>query len=151
MTSIGVGAIVGLVLTTSLSQRPLKAKLVLIAMASMGTALALAAFIRSPWLAYPCFAVVGGCEVLQFNTTNSLFQLLSPERLRGRVIAMHVWALSGLGPFGTLFFGWLARETKGDPQSSFQGIPLVMLVGGSCVVIGAAWGYRNRANLRGVD
>lgn len=151
MTSVGIGAIVGLILTTWLSQRPLKAKLVLGAMTAMGLALLCAAFTRTPLLAYPCFAVMGGSAIMQFNTTNSLFQLLSPERLRGRVIAMHVWALSGLGPFGTLFFGWLARQTKIAEDSPFHGIPLVMLIGGGCVLLGAVWGLRNRRNLVGVD
>lgn len=151
MTSIGVGGIVGLILTTALSQRPVKARLIQIAMTTMGTALTLSAFIRTPWIACICFAVMGGTAIMQFNTTNSLFQLLSPERLRGRVISMHVWALSGIGPFGTLFFGWLARQTKGDPTSPFHGIPLVMLIGGGCVLLGALWGFLNRAKLAGVQ
>lgn len=151
MTSVGVGAICGLLLTTMLSQRPVKAKLIQGAMTLMGLSLLVVAFARSPWFAFPCFAVMGGSAILQFNTTNSLFQLLSPERLRGRVISMHVWALSGLGPFGTLFFGWLARQTKGDPRSALQGIPLVMLIGGGCVLLGAFWGYKNRARLKGVE
>lgn len=150
MTSVGIGALAGLMLTTWLSARPLKAKLIQGAMTLMGLALLVVSFARSPWFAFPCFAVMGGCAILQFNTTNSLFQLLSPERLRGRVISMHVWALSGLGPFGTLFFGWLARETKGDPRSPVQGIPLIMLLGGGMVLLGSLWGYRKRTALEGV-
>ncbi len=150
MTSVGIGAILGLLITTSLAHRPGKAKLVTMAMSSLALGLMLIPFARTPWLAFPLFAILGGSAIIQFNTTNSLFQLLSPERLRGRVIAMHVWALAGLGPFGMLLFGYIARESKGDPSSPFQGVPLVMMLGGLCVAAGVLWSYRNRKNLDGV-
>lgn len=150
MTSVGIGAILGLLITTSLAHRPGKAKLVTMAMSSLALGLLLIPFARTPWLAFPLFAILGGSAIIQFNTTNSLFQLLSPERLRGRVIAMHVWALAGLGPFGMLLFGYIARESKGDPSSPFQGVPLVMMLGGLCVAAGVLWSYRNRKNLDGV-
>lgn len=150
MTSVGIGAILGLLITTSLAHRPGKAKLVTMAMSSLALGLLLIPFARTPWLAFPLFAILGGSAIIQFNTTNSLFQLLSPERLRGRVIAMHVWALAGLGPFGMLLFGYIARESKGDPSSPFQGVPLVMMLGGLCVAAGVLWSYRNRNNLDGV-
>lgn len=150
MTSVGVGAIFGLLLSTSLAHKPGKAKMIMISMTSLALGLMLIPFARTPWLAFPLFAVLGGSAIIQFNTTNSLFQLLSPERLRGRVIAMHVWALAGLGPFGMLLFGYIARESKGDPRSPFQGVPLVMMLGGLCVAAGVIWSYRNRKNLEGV-
>lgn len=150
MTSVGVGAILGLLITTSLAHRPGKAKLITWSMTSLAIGLFIIPFARTPWLAFPLFAILGGSSIIQFNTTNSLFQLLSPERLRGRVISMHVWAISGIGPFGMLLFGWLARETKGDPHSSFQGVPLIMMIGGLCVATGLIWARRNKKNLEGV-
>lgn len=150
MTSVGVGAILGLLITTAVAHLPGKARLIQIAMSSLAVGLLIIPFARTPWVAFPLFAVLGGSSIIQFNTTNSLFQLLSPERLRGRVISMHVWAISGIGPFGMLLFGWIARETKGDPRSSFQGVPLIMLLGGICVAVGLLWSYRNRRHLEGV-
>jgi hypothetical protein len=93
-------------------------------------------------LAFPMLAIVGVAGIMQFNTTNTLFQLLSPEHLRGRVLAMHVWALSGVGPFGVLFFGWLASITD---------LHVALIVGGSCVLAGAIWGWLARGNLVGVE
>lgn len=150
MTSVGVGAICGLLLSTWLAHLPGKAKLIQVSMATLAVGLLLIPFARTPLFAFPLFAVLGGSAIIQFNTTNSLFQILSPERLRGRVIAMHVWALAGLGPFGMLLFGWIARESKGDPASPFQGVPLVMMLGGICVALGVLWSYKNRKNLEGV-
>jgi hypothetical protein len=75
------------------------------------------------------------CAIMQFNSTNALFQMIAPDRLRGRVIAMHIWALSGLGPFGTLFFGWLASRTS---------LPLVLHIGGVLVLAFAIWGWTQK-------
>ena len=142
MSAIGVGTITSLLILTALSGRKIKAQLVGWSMAVMGTGLFCLGFARSIWVAAPLLAITGGAAIMQFNTTNTLFQLLSPERLRGRVLAMHVWALSGLGPPGVIFFGWLAREAS---------IPITLHIGGICVIIGAAWGYFNRSTLVGVD
>ena len=142
MSSVGIGALVGLLTLTAIASKPYKAQIVGISMAVMGISLALLGYARDLWTAVPLVALVGGAAIMQFNTTNMLFQTLSPERLRGRVIAMHVWALSELAPPGVIFFGWLASATS---------IPLSLHVGGLCVVIGAVWGYFNRHRLIGVD
>lgn len=142
MSSVGVGAMVGLVTLTIISNRPYKAQIVGITMAVMGAALACLGFARSLTSAAPLLALIGLSAIMQFNTTNTLFQQLSPERLRGRVIAMHIWALAGLGPPGVLFFGWLAGRTS---------IPTALHVGGTCVMGGALWGFVNRRQLVGVE
>lgn len=142
MTSVAVGGISGLVLLTRLSDRPWRAKAIRMSMTAMGVALILVAFTRSPLFAFPCFAVMGMSAIIQFNTTNTLFQLLSPEHLRGRVLAMHVWALVGAGPFGTLGAGVLAEQTS---------MPVTLFAGGVCVFLGAIWGWFNRGALEGVE
>lgn len=142
MSVVGVGTITGLLWVTSLSSRPMRARIVGVAMTVMGAGIFLLGFARSEWVAFPLLAVVGGAAVMQFNTTNTLFQLLSPERLRGRVLSMHVWALSGLAPPGVIFFGWLARDAS---------IPVSLHVGGLCVLAGALWGYTQRRHLATVD
>ena len=86
--------------------------------------------------------LTGAAAISQFNITNTLFQLLSPERLRGRVLAMHIWALAGMSPFGILFFGWLASKTS--LQTSLH-------AGGALLLLGAGWGWLNRRSLEGVD
>ncbi|MCW5943477.1 MAG: MFS transporter [Fimbriimonadaceae bacterium] len=135
MTSIGVGAIVGLVTVYRLSEYPIKGVLIRIAMSTLGLGLIALTYVRQPWLAYPIFAILGGSAVAQFNTTNTLFQLIAPEKLRGRVISMHVWAISGIGPFGTLALGWLASRVGLEPA---------LLIGGGCVLAGALAGWIKR-------
>jgi MFS family permease len=142
MTSVGVGALTGLGLMTFLSHRPLRALIIRLAMTSMGLALTAVSFVHSPWLAFPLFGLMGMSAIMQFNTTNTLFQLLSPEHLRGRVLAMHIWALAGVGPFGTLAAGFVAQEIS---------IEIALMSGGLIVLIGATWGWVHRNGLVGVE
>ncbi|AIE86806.1 MFS transporter [Fimbriimonas ginsengisoli] len=141
-TAMGIGAMLGLVLITALSDSPHKAHLIRGSMGIIGFGLILLAFIRVPIDAYIVIGFVGGSTIIQFNSTNALFQILAPERLRGRVLSMHIWALNGLSPFGVLAFGYLAKNTRMNvpihgllefvPQA---GVRLSLLVGGSVVLL----------------
>ncbi len=144
---VGVGAVLGLVLAAAMADSKQKGALVGGAMASTGAALIALTFLRGP-LVFPLLAIVGGAAIIQFNTTNALFQTMSPERLRGRVISMHVWALAGMGPFGALAFGYLAEATKTTRDQPFRGIPLILFLGGLIVLAGATWGFTQRKYLR---
>lgn len=135
MASVGVGTISSLLIVAHISDKPIKGLIVRVAMTVFGISLALLGAIESEWAAYPLLAVMGFCAVAQFNTTNTLFQLLSPDRLRGRVLAMHVWALSGLSPLGTIGFAWLASQA---------GLRYALLVGGVCVLLGAVWAWSQK-------
>lgn len=170
MTMVGIGAIVGLIFTIARANSKHKGIIVLAAMFCMAFALFGMAILRGP-LIFLFFAIAGGCAMIQFNTTNALFQTLSPPRLRGRVIAMHVWALAGMGPFGALLFGWIAQQTKtsdytmpGTPRVLYhwfttqthlvpdagvlQGIPLILVLGSIIILAVACWGYVVRDRLR---
>jgi MFS family permease len=140
-TVVGIGSIAALAAVMMLADRPIKALLIRVAMSVMAICLMLVGLTQNLWLAYVLFAAMGMCAVTQFNLTNTLFQTLSPERLRGRVLAMHVWALSGLGPFGVFFFGYLAQKV---------GLPIALQVGGACVGIGALYGWIFRQGLEGI-
>ncbi len=78
-TCIGVGAITGLVLITALSESPKRALLIKLSMTGLAVALIGLAFARTPWMAYPFFVISGMSTIIQFNTTNALFQLIRPK------------------------------------------------------------------------
>ncbi len=148
-TMVGLGAICGLLVMTTLADKPYKSLMIRIGMFSMGVCILLLGFVNSAWFAFPIFFIIGSSVLVQFNTTNTLFQLLSPDRLRGRVLAMHQWAIGGLGPLGTLFFGYLAQASKNQTVFSFfdikmqvlpGGLHLALKLGGACVLVGALWG-----------
>lgn len=75
-------------------------------------------------------AGIGWGTVTQLVTINMLIQVNVPNRLRGRVFSMYLWALQGVAPFGSLLVGWLAQN---------WGVPLAALTGGlvSLISIGS--------------
>ena len=119
--SIGVGAFVGLLVVTQLAHSRRKGWLIRASIGMIAVGLLGLAFTRQAWIAYPLFAMAGAGGIMQLNTTNALFQTLAPERLHGRVLAMHVWTLNGLSPFGVLMLGNIARATKGHPDVPLGG------------------------------
>lgn len=135
----GVGAMSALIVNSRLAATSSRPDWIAPMMAALGLSLIGVAFTRTAALAFPLFAAIGFCSVFQFNTTNTVFQYLAPEHLRGRVLSMHVWALAGLSPVGTLAFGEVAER---------YGISTALMVGGSVVVLFALWGLRFGGMLR---
>ena len=111
-TAMGIGSLFGLLVVTIVSDKPYKATIIRGAMWIIAGCLSVLSLAHSEWMAYPIFALLGMAVVAQFNTTNALFQVLSPDRMRGRVLAVHIWGLNGLAPFGTLLYGWLAETSR---------------------------------------
>lgn len=130
--AVGVGALSALILMVKVKDREIKAQLIYGAMLIMGTGLILLSVTDKVYFAYPLFSVLGCASILQFNLTNTLFQTLSPPALRGRVLSMHVWALGGLGPFGVLFLGNVAKAA---------GIGQAIALGGICVLLGGLYAW----------
>ncbi len=135
MSAIGVGAVCGLLLVANLSKVSRRPRIAMAAMTLFGLSLTGLGFTGHPDAAFVLFALIGMCGVAQFNSTNTFFQLLSPARLRGRVLSMHIWALAGLNPLGVLLLGWLSRWT---------GVGWVLVFGGLLVFSFALWGWSRR-------
>jgi len=157
-TAIGIGALIGLVFITAVSDAPYKRLILRVAMLLIGFGSIGMSAAHNPWFAYFLMGILGGSTVVQFNSTNSLFQLLSPDRLRGRVLAMHIWALNGLAPFGVLAAGWLASTTRQaaelHPHAAhfpLNGVRLALFVGGMCVLGGAVVAMLSNEGLSGLE
>lgn len=109
-TAVGVGSILALTLTAKTADLHIKGYLVRGAITAMAVGLAGLALLENRFLVFGILVMLGMASVTLFNTCNSLFQLIAPERLRGRVLSMHIWALSGVGPLGVYPFGLLAEH-----------------------------------------
>jgi MFS family permease len=70
--------------------------------------------------------VTGYCQISFVAAANNRIQTITPDNLRGRVMALYSQALIGVGPIGSMQAGALA---------SWRGAPLAMAVG--AVVAGA--------------
>jgi MFS family permease len=88
-------------------------------------------------VAYACVVLffVGICFTLWVSNTSAILQLRAPDRLRGRVMSLFMFAFAGLAPIGGLFAGWLM---------DVGGTPLALSLGGalSLVVVAYAWTAR---------
>lgn len=131
-TAIGVGAVIGLLLVSTISGRPVKFTIVRVAMSMVAIALCLLAWAPNQAIAMVCLAICGMGTIMQFNTSNTLFQLIAPAHLRGRALAMHMWAVSGVAPAGILIFGWVADRF---------GINAALASGGGILLAWSVWGW----------
>jgi predicted MFS family arabinose efflux permease len=131
-TAIGVGAVIGLLLVSTISGRPVKFTIVRVAMSMVAIALCLLAWAPNQAIAMVCLAMCGMGTIMQFNTSNTLFQLIAPAHLRGRALAMHMWAVSGVAPAGILIFGWVADHF---------GINAALGAGGGILLAWSVWGW----------
>jgi MFS family permease len=76
--------------------------------------------------------VVGVGFTVWVSNTSALLQLRAPDRLRGRVMSLFMFAFAGLAPIGGLFAGWLM---------DVGGTQLALALGGalSLAVVAYAW------------
>ena len=155
-TAVGFGAIVGLLLVTQYAEGKHKGPIIRSAMWTIAVGLWILSTTHVLEIIFPVLICMGAASVAQLVTSNTLFQLLSPESLRGRVLAMHIWAINGLSPFGVLLFGWIASQSRLNPlflpaisgyRLASHGVPLSMQIGGICVGLGAIAASLSRKGL----
>jgi len=139
--AMAVGTVSSLLIIAATSEKGKRAFVLRADMTLMALALLAMSFTHTRLVAFALFAVLGFCAVAHFNITNTMFQLLSPPSLRGRVLSMHVWALSGIGPFGTMFFSWLAQHTS---------LATSLQAGSICMMFGATGAWMSKRGLAAV-
>jgi MFS family permease len=72
--------------------------------------------------------------MVQMGATNTLLQVMSPDRLRGRVLALYSMMFIGMAPVGALMGGALAARI---------GAPWTVAIGGStCLANGVLFARR---------
>src|SRR5439155_11753848 len=92
------------------------------------------AYSRSLWLSAALLIPIGFSVMIQMGSTNTLIQSMTPDHLRGRVLAAYSMMLMGMAPIGALIAGWLAEHT---------GSPATVAAGGVACALGAAvFGWR---------
>jgi MFS family permease len=97
-----------------------------------GVALLAIAPLHSTALVSLLLVVTGVCSALWTTTSQSILQLSTPDRLRGRVLSLYWFVFAGLTPLGALLVGWLA--TRGGSELVFAVAGLVSLVMGGYVI-----------------
>lgn len=125
MAATGIGALVGSLCLASLGNFQRKGLLLLCAAFSFGAMVLF--FAASPWfwLSFVALLGVGITNVTYTSMSNTLFQVITPEELRGRTMGVYTLASLGMTCIGYLQAGALAEA---------YGAPLALGLGG--VVIG---------------
>ncbi len=128
MGATGVGALLGaLSLAARVGVRGL-GRVIAICAGGFGVSLILFAFSRILWLSVVLLVPVGFTMMVQMASSNTLIQSMSPDQLRGRVIAVYSMMFMGMAPFGAFFAGAVAHRI---------GAPWTVAIGGMACIVGA--------------
>jgi MFS family permease len=128
MGATGVGALIGGL--TLASRRGVNGLGRWVAMACGGFGTCLVLFSQSRWyLASLCVLVPMGFSMMtQMASSNTLIQVMVPDRLRGRIMGVYSIVFMGMAPLGSLLCGALAERI---------GAPETLTIGGSIAICGA--------------
>jgi MFS family permease len=108
MGSAGVGALMGTLGLAARQRLRGTDRLVSAACGVFGTMLVLFALSKTLWLSMVLLVPMGCAMMIQMSATNTLVQTMTPDALRGRVMAIWAMIFMGFAPFGALLAGWLA-------------------------------------------
>ena len=141
LTCVGIGALIAALALAAVGQRVRRGRL--LASASYAFALLLIAFSlsRSLHLSAALLLGVGFTMILTNALTNTLLQTIVPDALRGRVMAAYAFVFVGMGPFGALFAGSVAR---------LLGAPAAVGVGAAITLVYAVWAFSRNPNIMGL-
>jgi MFS family permease len=98
--------------------------------AGFGASLMIFASSHSFWISVILLLPVGYSMMLQMACSNTLIQVMVPDALRGRVMAVYSMMFMGMAPIGALLGGALAERF---------GAPHTVALGGLASVAGACW------------
>jgi MFS family permease len=128
MGGTGIGALLGAL--TLASRRGLHGleRWVGAAATLFGAALLAFSLSRSFWLSFALLVPTGYGFMVQMAASNTLIQSMSPDAMRGRVMAVYSMMFMGMAPFGALLAGALAARI--GPTSTVG-------LGGACTLVGS--------------
>src|SRR6202167_5690783 len=98
--------------------------------AGFGASLVVFALSHRFWVSVILLLPVGYTMMLQMACSNTLIQVMVPDALRGRVMAVYSMMFMGMAPIGALFGGAMAERL---------GAPHTIAIGGLASLLGACW------------
>jgi MFS family permease len=127
MGATGLGALLGsLTLASKRSVRGL-GRWVWSAGVIFGVSLVLFSISRNFWVSFALLVPAGFGMMVQMGASNTLLQVMSPDRLRGRVMALYSMMFIGMAPIGALLGGAIAAQI---------GAPWTVAIGGATCLAG---------------
>jgi MFS family permease len=129
MMMTGVGALLGALTLASKPGVSGLGKWVWMAATGFGTSLILFSLSRHLWLSLLLLMPTGFGMMVQMGATNTLLQVMVPDRLRGRVMSLYSMMFIGMGPIGALLGGAAAARIGASWTVAIGGV--VCLAGGA--------------------
>jgi MFS family permease len=130
MGSTGVGALLGALTLAFREGVKGLGRWVAWCCAGFGASLAVFAMSHMFWVSVILLLPVGYCMMLQMACSNTLIQVMVPDALRGRVMAVYSMMFMGMAPMGALLGGALADRL---------GAQVTVAIGGIASIAGAGW------------
>ena len=130
MGATGVGALLGALTLAMRSGVKGLGGWITVCCAGFGLSLMLFALSKWFWLSVILLLPVGYFIMLQMACSNTLIQVMVPDALRGRAMAVYSMMFMGLAPIGALLGGALSDRL---------GAPMTVAIGGLAAVTGAWW------------
>jgi len=126
MAASGLGSLAGALLLAGRGESRGIGRFAFFAMLCFGVCLILFAQSRIFWLSALLLLPAGFCMIVSMAASNTILQMLCPDRLRGRVMALFSMMFMGMAPFGALLSGALAH---------WMGAPATVTAGGAACVL----------------
>jgi MFS family permease len=130
MAAAGIGALLGALTLAMRSGVKGLGRWVSVCCAGFGISMILFALSKSFWLSVLLLLPVGYFVMLQMAASNTLIQVMVPDALRGRAMAVYSMMFMGLAPIGSILGGALSDRI---------GAPWTVAIGGIVSVVGAWW------------
>jgi MFS family permease len=130
MGATGVGALLGALTLAFREGVKGLGRWVALCCGGFGASLVVFALSHTFWLSVALLLPVGYCMMLQMASSNTLIQVMVPDALRGRVMAVYSMMFMGMAPIGALLGGALAERL---------GAPITVAIGGLASVAAACW------------
>jgi MFS family permease len=130
MGATGVGALLGALTLAFREGVKGLGRWVALCCAGFGASLVVFSLSHRFWISVILLLPVGYCMMLQMACSNTLIQVMVPDALRGRVMAVYSMMFMGMAPIGALLGGALADRL---------GAQVTVAIGGVACVVGAGW------------
>ncbi|HEY5425736.1 MAG TPA: MFS transporter [Candidatus Tumulicola sp.] len=108
VSAIGIGGFGGALITAYFAQRERRSRLWLQAGLLMSGGIVLLGFMPTLALTLPVLFLIGVGTMALLGATNTLIQMLSPDEVRGRALAVYTMIAIGVVPAGSLVDGAIA-------------------------------------------
>ena len=140
MGATGVGALLGAMSLAARASLKGLGKVIAFCAGGFGVSLILFAFSKIFWLSTVLLVPVGFTMMVQMASSNTLIQAMTPDKLRGRVMAVYSMMFMGMAPFGAFFAGAVADR---------WGAPWTVGMGGIACITSAIVFGRHFPTIRG--